>query len=198
MKTNLSYRLQSLTLIPLCIAINLGIGTIVKTLSFPLYLDSIGTIIAAIVLGWRSGVAVGVIGFILMTTLGLNPFAIYFVGTQLVIAVTTHVLARTAMFKNWYKVISSGVILGIIAAIVSAPVIVLVFQGATGNGAALITGFFSKMGNQILESVVFSGFSIEPVDKIIQCLLAFYILKGIPTTFLSKYENISLERNNLI
>ena len=145
-------RMLALTFIPLAIAINVGIGAIVKALNLPLYVDSIGTILATLLLGWRMGAIVGVLGFVI-TSVFINPFAIYFVGTQIVIALFTHIVGKRGWFKNILITIVSGVGLGIIAAFVSAPVIILVFQGATGNGASLLTSFFAKMGNQIVNSV---------------------------------------------
>ncbi len=190
-------KMLALTFIPLAIAINVGIGAIVKALNLPLYVDSIGTILATLLLGWRMGAVVGVLGFVI-TSIFINPFAIYFVGTQIVIAIYTRIVGKRGWFKNVFKTIVSGLGLGIIAAIVSAPVIILVFQGATGNGAALLTSFFAKMGNQIINSVFLSGFSIEPIDKGLQCFLAFFILKSIPKNLLLNFRSGSLKENNFI
>ena len=190
-------RMLALTFIPLAIALNIGIGAIVKMLNLPLYVDSIGTILATLLLGWRMGAVVGVLGFVI-TSVFINPFAIYFVGTQIVIAVFTHIVGKRGWFKNIFKTIVSGVGLGIIAAIVSAPVIIFVFQGATGNGAALLTSLFAKMGNQIINSVFLSGFSIEPIDKGLQCILVFFILKSIPKNLLEKFSSGSLKENGFI
>jgi energy-coupling factor transport system substrate-specific component len=187
-------KMLALTFIPLAIAINVGIGAIVKALNLPLYLDSIGTIIAALLLGWRAGAIVGTLGFVI-TSIFVNPFAVYFIGTQIVIAIFINYIGKKAWFSNIFKVIVSGILLGIVAAIVSAPVIILIFQGATGNGAALITSFFASMGNQIVKSVFLSGFSIEPIDKTIQCLVAFFILKSIPKSLLCNFKAASVRAN---
>jgi energy-coupling factor transport system substrate-specific component len=190
-------RMLALTFIPLAIAINVGIGAIVKILNLPIYMDSIGTIIATLLLGWRSGAIVGILGFVI-TSIFINPFAIYFIGTQAVIAIVIDFIGKRGWFSNVWKVILSGIGLGITTAIVSAPVIILVFQGATGNGAALVTSFFAKMGNQIVNSVFLSGFSIEPIDKLIQCLLAFFILKSIPKSLLERFNSTVLRKNKFI
>lgn len=187
----------SLSFIPLAIAINVGIGAIVKALNAPLYLDSIGTILATLLLGWRVGAIVGTLGFV-VTAVFINPFAIYFIGTQLVIALFVNFLGKLGAYRNVFITILSGIGLGLVAAIVSAPVITLVFQGATGNGSALVTSFFVKTGHQILQSVFLSGFSIEPIDKILQSLLAFFILKSMPKSLLTKFNVSVLEKNRFI
>lgn len=190
-------RMLALTFIPLAIAINVGIGAIVKVLNLPIYMDSIGTIIATLLLGWKRGAIVGVLGFVI-TSIFINPFAIYFIGTQIIIALVVDFFAKRAWFYNIWKVALSGIGLGIITAIVSAPVIILVFQGATGNGAALVTSFFAKMGNQIVNSVFLSGFSIEPIDKAIQSLIAFFVLKSIPKSLLKRFNSTALRKNKFI
>lgn len=190
-------RMLALAFIPLAIAINVGIGAIVKVLNLPIYMDSIGTNIATLLLGWKRGAIVGVLGFVI-TSIFINPFAIYFIGTQVVIALVVDFFAKRAWFSNVWKVALSGIGLGIITAIVSAPVIILVFQGATGNGAALVTSFFAKMGNQIVNSVFLSGFSIEPIDKAVQCLIAFFVLKSIPKNLLERFNSTALRKNKFI
>lgn len=183
--------------IPLAIAINIGIGALVKAFNLPLYLDSIGTILATLLLGWRVGAIVGILGFA-FTSIFINPFAIYFIGTQFSIALWIYFLGKKNFFKNIYRVLLSGLSLGVIAAIVSAPVIIYLFQGATGNGAAIVTSFFAKMGNQIINSVFLSGISIEPIDKTIQCISVYFILKSIPQDILKKFDIKNLTANGFI
>lgn len=195
-KNNISNDKFSLAFIPLAVAINVGIGAIIKAFNLPLYLDSIGTIITTILLGWRKGMIVGILGFVIMAVF-INPFTIYFIGTQACIAVFVNIIAQKGGYKNIYRVILSGIGLGIIAGLVSAPVIVIVFQGATGNGSAIITSFFASLGNQILNSIVLSGLSIEPLDKTIQTLLAIFLIKNIPTSFLQYFNIEVLKKNNL-
>ncbi|MEQ1625252.1 MAG: hypothetical protein ABL870_11210 [Sediminibacterium sp.] len=102
-------RMLALTFIPLAIAINVGIGAIVKALNLPLYVDSIGTILATLLLGWRVGAVVGILGFVI-TSVFINPFAIYFVGTQIVIAAFTHIVGKIGWFKTLFKTIISGMV----------------------------------------------------------------------------------------
>lgn len=190
-------KMLAITFVPLAIALNVGIGAIVKALNLPLYVDSVGTILATILLGWRYGAIVGILGFII-TAVVINPFAIYFIGTQVAIALYVNYFCKKGFYSSILKTVFSGIGLGITAAIVSAPVIIFLFKGATGNGAALITSFFINLGNQIVDSVFLAGLSIEPVDKVLQTLLAYFILKAIPQSLLSNFNIINLKKNNFI
>lgn len=187
----------SIKLIVMGVIINFGLAAIVSVFKLPIYLDAIGTILVTLMLGYRAGILVGFIGFSLMTITGVGPFHIYFVGTQAVIALVTHFLAKGRMFSSFFRVIVSGVLIGIVAAIVSAPVIVYLFGGVEGNGAGLITAFLIKTGKTILESVVLKGLSIEPIDKTLQCLLVYRTLKAVNTKRLKAINSKLIQKNFL-
>lgn len=184
-----------LVLIPLGIGLNFGLATIVTLLKAPIYLDAIGTIIITILLGWRAGIITGILSFVLMTVTGIGPYHIYFSGTQAAIALFIYFMAKRHFLSNIFRVVITGILLGIVAAIFSAPVIVFLFGGVEGNGPGLITAFLIKTGNTITESVILKGISIEPIDKTIQCLLSYFLIKGIPSTILKKFNSGLLTKN---
>lgn len=187
----------TLALIPLGIGINIGVGALMFALKLPIYLDAIGTILITILLGWRAGIITGVLSFVL-TSILINPLAIYFIGTQAAIAIYIHWVAQRGGFSNLLKTILSGIGLGIVSAIISAPVIVYLFGGITGNGPSLIVAYLVASGKTILKSVILSGLSIEPIDKTLQCLLALFILKSLPQRTLRSFSNDSLIKNGFI
>ena len=184
----------SLAFIPLAIGINLGIGAIVQVLKLPVFLDSIGTIIAALILGWRAGAIVGILSFAI-STITIFPPSIYFSGTQLCIAIYICFIGKKGLFSSFGKVFASGAMLSVITALASAPVIYYLFGGVTGNGIGIFTIYLEGIGLPKANAVLISGFSAELIDKIAQCLIAFYILKSIPKFLLSKFNSIPLQKN---
>jgi len=185
----------SLILPPIGVGINIGLAALVTLLKLPIYLDAIGTILITLLLGWRSGVLTGVLSFVIMSVTGLGPYHIYFSGTQALIAIFISFMASRGQFRSLSRVILTGVLLGIVAAIASAPVIVALFGGVEGNGPGLITAFLIKTGSTITESVLLKGLGVEPLDKTLQCLLAFYLIKGLPASLLGRFQSPLLERN---
>ena len=190
---------NSLTLafIPLAIGINLGIGAIVQVLKLPIFLDSIGTIIATLLIGWRAGAIVGILSFAI-STITFFPPAIYFSGTQLCIAVFIYITGRFGLFSNTWKILITGATLSVITALASAPIIYYLFGGVTGNGIGILTIYLEGIGMTKANAVLVSGFSAEFLDKIAQCLIAFYILKSIPQALLSKFNEKMLKINNFL
>ena len=77
-------------------------------------------------------------------------------------------------------VLVCGAITGVVAAIVSAPVVAYVFGGVTGSGSAFVVAFFLKTGEQLMNAVLLSGLAADPVDKVLQVLLAALLYRTTP------------------
>ena len=172
------------------IAINVLVGTIVNLTKLPIYLDAIGTVLVTIVVGFRAGAIAGVASFLIGGFL-FNPALPWFVGTQVVIALATAVLFRFKMFENWVKVTFSGLIIGVVSAVVSAPVIAYLFGGITGSGPSLVVAYLLSTGETLLNSVILSGFTSEPIDKTLQCLIAFWLYRQIPENLIYEIKKVS-------
>jgi energy-coupling factor transport system substrate-specific component len=189
-----------LVAIALCAALNFAIGNIVYLVKLPIYLDSIGTILCALLIFPDRSAAVacafiaGLIGIIL-SGLVINPFLPWFVCSVLAIALVSGLL--TARASETFrarplapvpfitKVVVHGIITGIVSAVVSAPVVVYLFGGVTGSGSAFVVAFFLKTGQQLLNSALLSGLTTEPIDKTLQVLLAALLYRATPRDFIA-------------
>jgi energy-coupling factor transport system substrate-specific component len=190
-------RTRELALIPLGIVLNLSIGAIVHTLKAPVYLDAVGTIVITLLAGIPSGILVGILSFVIGGVL-FNPVLPWFSATQAAIAVYTGWAASKGLLKTYVRAVLTGIGLGIIAGVVSAPVIAFLFGGITGSGASLIVAFLLASGKSIIQSVVLSGLAAEPLDKTLQVLLALWLLKGVPKSLLVRFRNERLVKNGLL
>ncbi len=194
--------LPILVLCAACIALNVAVGSIVYLLKLPIYLDVIGVMVAALLVPGSRLQAFGyaaVVGIITVLLGGLlvNPFLPWFMATAIACAAYGAYVVRGRVDElaepaagpaptalSIVKVIALGVGWGIVAAIVSAPVVVYLFGGVTGSGTSLLVAFFVSTGNQLLKSAVLSGLTAEPVDKTIQLFCAIAIARATPRTFL--------------
>ncbi len=93
-------------LIPLAIAINIVVGEIVAFLKLPLYLDSIGTVLVAVLVGPWAGAATGGLANIVW---GLfRPVPLPFAIVAIAIGLLAGVFARLGWFRRWYLVPIAG------------------------------------------------------------------------------------------
>jgi energy-coupling factor transport system substrate-specific component len=186
--------------IALCAALNFSIGSIVYLIKLPIYLDSIGTILCALLLypdrraaficAWISGAL-----SLVLSGLLINPFVPWFEMTDVAIALfSAFVIAtgaetfrarplRPLAFTS--KTLSFGISTGIIAALVSAPVVVYLFGGVTGSGSSFVVAFFLKTGQQLLSAAILSGLTAEPIDKTLQVLFAALLFRATPNDFIA-------------
>jgi energy-coupling factor transport system substrate-specific component len=166
-------------------ALNLIIGSIVSFFKLPIYLDSIGIVLATILIDWRYGLICSLItvlgGFLL-----INPYLPFYTLTSFAIVFTVNLLRKWNFLSTLWKVILSGIIIAIVSAVISAPITTYLFEGSTLSGNDAITAYFISTGKTILNSVVLSGISSELVDKIAVVLISFIILKSIPISFFKK------------
>lgn len=194
----MKFTTKQLALMGMLIALNVAIGGIVHVIKLPIYLDAIGTILAALILGLGGGVVVGVLSF-LVSAVVINPVYVWFIGTQAIIAIFTYLMAsQLSCFKSLTRVIPTGIALGVVAGIVSAPIIVMVFGGVAGSGRDLITAGLMSTGQQIYKAVILSGAASEPVDKLLQVLAAFYVMRSLPKKVLEQFRNPALEKNGFL
>jgi energy-coupling factor transport system substrate-specific component len=193
----IQFQRYELAVIPLGIALNLALGTLIHTLKLPIYLDAVGTIVVTLIAGLRAGILVGVLSFCIGGVL-TNPVLPWFSGTQAAIALYVHIIAKRGGFRTNLRTVLTGAGLGIIAAVVSAPIIVMLFGGVTGSGASLVVAILLKSGQGIVKAVLLSGLASEPLDKILQCYLAVWLLRGMPKTILENFKGGSLAQNKFI
>lgn len=189
-----------LIVIALCAALNFALGSIVYLIKLPIYLDSIGTILCALLLAPNLAagfVCAAIAGLISVVLIGLlvNPFLPWFALTAVAIAAVSAFLtargaatfrARPMPVKAFaVRVILYGIATGIVAAVVSAPVVAYLFGGVTGSGSAFIVALFLKAGQQVLSAALLSGLTAEPVDKTLQVLLAALLYRATPADFIA-------------
>ena len=185
--------------IALCAALNFALGSIVYLVKLPIYLDSVGTILCALLIvddrkaAFCCACLAGLIG-ILLTGLLYNPFLPWFCMTVVAIAaVSAFVTSRgaatfrarpmpTAAFAG--RVVIYGILTGVAAAIVSAPVVAYLFGGVTGSGTSFVVALFLKAGHQLLNATLLSGLAAEPIDKTLQVLLAALLYRASPSDFI--------------
>jgi len=186
--------------VALCAALNLALGTIVYLVKLPVYLDMVGTILCAMALPrrrWMAFAASATAGEASVLLSGLvNPYLPWFSATAVAIAAFTALVTNRwaaplraspiATISFWARLIPLGVATGLVAAIVSAPVVVYLFGGVTGSGSGALVAFFLKMGDQLMKAALLSGLTAEPLDKTIQLLLSVLLLRATPESFLSR------------
>jgi hypothetical protein len=63
--------------------------------------------------------------------------------------------------------------------------VVDLFGGITGSGSALVVALFLKDGLHLMSAAILSGLAADPLDKVLQVLLAALLYRATPADFIA-------------
>ncbi|MHB2018363.1 MAG: ECF transporter S component [Candidatus Xenobia bacterium] len=177
-------KLRTLTLIPACVALNIVMGQVVALVKLPIYLDSVGTVLVAALAGPLAGVLAGVFTEVLWTLLA-NPTILPFALTAATIGLCAGVFSKA--FRTWPTALLAGLLTGVLAAFVSAPIAWYCYGGVTGGGTDFVVALFRFSGNSPLIANLKQGLAVDPVDKMLSFGLAWTVLAALPRRYLDRF-----------
>lgn len=177
------------------IFINVFAHVPVDPLGLPVYLDMIGTAIAAIMLGPWVGAAVGLSSSLLSSTVIMDwpgmSFALVNVAGGLIWGFGFH---RWRM-RTPLKFLLLNVVVAIGCTLVAVPVLVLVFGGSSGTSQDTLVPVAELIGRQLWTAVLSSNLLTSVADKLISGVLALgvsWVLWGILRRRGEKFGNTDL------
>lgn len=175
-----------ISLIPICLAVNVVGGNLASALKVPLYIDSIGTILAGMlcgpVIGLLTGALTGVISGI------FSPIMLAYIPVTAIYGLTAGFLSEKKMMVNIPKLIASGIIIALLGVILSSPITALAFGGITETGQGVIIAVLRAAGFGLLPATLISSFCTEFLDKLLSCVVCFIIIRGMSGRYLSKFQ----------
>ncbi len=147
-------------------------------------------------LGWFRRELPLVQGLILVALVGAILILIQAVnsgltGALLAVALTALVLILTALRVFPALVAVGGVLTGIVAAIISAPIAAFVFGGVMGTGTDLLVALFEATGKNILQATLGQGLVSDPFDKFVSFVVVWLILRALSPRYLSRFPRAS-------
>jgi len=191
MKSQLSSR--TLVLIVISIAINIIGGQISSIVKLPIFLDSIGTIISALLAGPWVALFTGLLSNVLEGLVS-GPIAVAFAPVSMVIGLTAGLLARAGWFKTLTRVILSGAIITVVLTLVAVPIRIYLFGGTSGSGADFFIAYLHAMGEGLLASVAYTVLGANLADKILSAIIAWLLIRRLPLRTQRQFPQIAQVR----
>ena len=170
---SLKFNTAALVLIPAAVGINYIGKLFAGVLKLPLWLDSIGTCLAACLAGPAVGAIAGA-------------------ANNLIYGLTMDPISYYGRMKNLRGTILTGVLAGLAAVIVSTPLNMMFWGGTTGNlwGDIVYAGALSQGLPAWIASTV-DEIVVDLPDKIVVLLLVAGLYRGFPKSILSLYQSNS-------
>ncbi|MGA4670071.1 hypothetical protein ACPCG0_09785 [Propionibacteriaceae bacterium Y1923] len=171
------------------VVLNLVVGWAVGllTLSF-LFLDTIGTVVAAALFGIRWGVAVGVVTNVVLAPT-VRPQAIWFVIVQVAVAVVVGLVSRRSGYTVRTAPIAAA-ILAVLVPVLSTIIVVAVFQGGHGNPVDDAVAGLQAAGNSLVSAAFWPRAGLELVDKAVTALVALVLVKSLTGRFVKPRHEV--------
>jgi energy-coupling factor transport system substrate-specific component len=184
---------RTLILISAAVVINIVGGQTVHFLKIPLYLDSIGTVLVAMMAGPVAGALAGVVTNIIWGLL-INPVALAFIPVALVTGLVAGWFARIGWFRTWWQALIAGALLAVPTSIVAVPIITFLFGGVTGGGPDFAAAYMMAVGTSLVKSVAFSNLGVNAIDKSLTALIAWVVTSRLPIRLTTSYGFFSHSR----
>ena len=162
-----------------CIALNVGLNKLAVVLQLPVFMDTVGTILSAALIPPFFSILVGIVSNLLGGVI-THPAIPFYIGTQIVIAMMAVIAYRKGWFENLWLALVTGLAIGIVSAIVSAPVTVLVFGGITEPGATAINAVLLATGHSLWSSVLSGTLIVSSIDKVVAAGIVWLLLQRLP------------------
>jgi energy-coupling factor transport system substrate-specific component len=162
-------------------------GQIVRFVKLPLYLDSVGTVLAGVLGGpWAGAVAGGLTNVIAGLT--IDPVSLPFAVVAIVIGMAAGAWTRLGWMKKFYLPPFAGIVTGVLAAFLSAPLSAFIYGGATGTGMDVVVGAFRAAGNSVVVSSLYQGLTTDPIDKLVTFVIVYLIVVALPPRLRARFS----------
>lgn len=169
-------------------AINIVLGTLVAQLKIPLiFLDTIGTIFAAIYFGPWYGAAVGALSNII-TGMIFSPKDIPFLLVNVFVGLIVGYAAKRFGYSLTTAIIT-GLILSVVCPLVGSPIAIWLYGGITGSGNDFLVLLLRKTGSDIFTSTFIPRITGNIIDKIVSSILVWALIKKLPTQYKPEINN---------
>jgi energy-coupling factor transport system substrate-specific component len=162
-----------------CVALNISLNKISAVLQLPVFMDTVGTILSAALVPPIFSVGIGIVSNLIGGVV-THPAIPFYAGTQIVVAMMAVVGYRRGWFDRLWSAVLLGLAIGIVSAIVSAPITVLMFGGITQPGATALNAILLATGRDLWTAVLSGSLIVSSVDKVIAAVITWLLLQRLP------------------
>lgn len=173
---------------------NLAGRALAGYLSLPLWLDAVGTLIAAVELGPAAGAITGALSNIILGC--FSHLALLYTPVSIGVGVTIGFFFPRGKKKEMFFVVATAVFAGFVAAALSTPLNMMLYDGYTGNlwGDALYDMLYRDIHVRVI-CCIFAEAFVDMPDKALSMVLAVFaadLLRYIPQKRIKKEERMLL------
>ncbi|HGD5784619.1 TPA: ECF transporter S component [Streptococcus agalactiae] len=159
-----------ISFISIAIAINLIGANLALFLRLPIYLDAIGTLLIAVILGPWYAASTAFLSALInwMTT---DIFSLYYSPVAIVVAIITGILIKRNCKPS--SLLWKSLIISLPGTIIASVITVILFKGITSSGSSIIAQFLHGIGLDMTSSLILVQVGTDYIDRLISLILVF-------------------------
>ncbi|HEN7622735.1 TPA: ECF transporter S component [Streptococcus agalactiae] len=159
-----------ISFISIAIAINLIGANLALFLRLPIYLDTIGTLLIAVILGSWYAASTAFLSALInwMTT---DIFSLYYSPVAIVVAIITGILIKRNCKPS--SLLWKSLIISLPGTIIASVITVILFKGITSSGSSIIAQFLHGIGLDMTSSLILVQVGTDYIDRLISLILVF-------------------------
>ncbi|HFL1797956.1 TPA: ECF transporter S component [Streptococcus agalactiae] len=159
-----------ISFISIAIAINLVGANLALFLRLPIYLDTIGTLLIAVILGPWYAASTAFLSALInwMTT---DIFSLYYSPVTIVVAIITGILIKRNCKPS--SLLWKSLIISLPGTIIASVITVILFKGITSSGSSIIAQFLHGIGLDMTSSLILVQVGTDYMDRLISLILVF-------------------------
>lgn len=177
---------RKMCVVALAIVLNVIGGQIALFFHLPIYLDSMGTIMIAMLYGPLYGMLPPLL-YSLVMGFTVDIYSLYFMPVGLILGLMTGLVSSYFPLKKW-RMIPGALLITIPGTIVSSIITAVLFGGITSSGSTLIVQVLNKAGLGLTASVFIVQILTDYIDRLVSLVVVSYLLKVIPAELYRKQD----------
>lgn len=170
----------ALVFVPVGIGLNVIGGMLAGSLKLPVFLDTVGTILTAAILGpWWGALTGGLTNIILSLQ---NPMDMWFALVNVAIGLIVGFASRRFGFERWPVVLATGAAISVVAPVIGTFIATYLYGGLTGGGIDIFVGGLMKAGSSVFAAAFIPRIGSNLVDKMVSVVMVLLIIKALPVS----------------
>lgn len=162
-----------------CVLLNFCGDIFVRALAVPLYLDMVGTAVAAIVLGpwWGAGIAV-LSNLVSMPVRGTDTGVMALVGVAGALA-WGYGVRKLNLGRDLSGFFMLGILTAVVCTVVAVPILLTVYGGGNGHAGDQIWQRFTESGTPLPIAVFAANITTSTMDKLLTIFIALTVFAAL-------------------
>ena len=174
-----------MSFLALAAVLNIAGANLALLIRIPLYLDTLGTFLAAILFGPFYGMVPGFLSGIL-TGMTTDIYSLFYLPVQLLTGLPAGLFFYEKSFRNGkYRIPLYAFVVTLPGTIVSSCITAFLFGGITSSGSTVVVQLFHHLGLNLTVSVFCVQLVTDFIDRTVMLALSLTVLHVLPVSVLT-------------